>query len=143
MHIFDYSFLDNGLLPSQLVNITSSIASLKTFSSIRKDEYKKIFTELESVAKVQSVKSSNAIEGIVTSDQRIQEIVNQKSEPLNHNEAEIAGYRDALNLIHTGYKSISFTEENILSLHKTLMTVAGYEYGGKYKTEDKVILEIG
>lgn len=142
MHKFDYSFLDNGLLPSQLVNITSSIASLKTLSSTRKTEYQKIFTELESVAKVQSVKSSNAIEGIVTSDQRIQEIVNQKSEPLNHSEAEIAGYRDALNLIHTGYESISFSEENILSLHRTLMSVAGYQYGGKYKTEDNIILEI-
>ena len=54
----------------------------------------RIFTELEAVAKVQSSKSSNAIEGIVTSDERIAAIVNQNSAPLNHNEAEIAGYRD-------------------------------------------------
>ena len=35
-------------------------------------------------------------EGIVTSDERIAAIVNQNSAPLDHNEAEIAGYRDAL-----------------------------------------------
>ena len=97
MKKFDYSFLNNGLLPANLVNLTSNIAELKTMAGVRKGEYTKIFTELEAVAKVQSIKSSNAIEGIVTSDERIAAIVNQNSAPLNHNEAEIAGYRDALN----------------------------------------------
>ena len=95
MRRFDYSFLNNGLLPANLVNLTSSIASLKTMAGVRKEEYAKVFTELEAVAKIQSIKSSNAIEGIVTSDERIAAIVNQNSAPLNHNEAEIAGDRDA------------------------------------------------
>lgn len=94
MRKFDYSFLNNGLLPANLVNLTASIASLKTIAGVRKEEHLRIFTELEAVAKIQSVKSSNAIEGIVTSDARIAEIVNQNSAPLNHNEMEIAGYRD-------------------------------------------------
>ena len=71
MRRFDYSFLNNGLLPANLVNLTSSIASLKTMAGVRKEEYAKVFTELEAVAKIQSIKSSNAIEGIVTSDERI------------------------------------------------------------------------
>lgn len=107
MRRFDYSFLNNGLLPAKLMNITASIASLKTMASVRKEEHICVFTELEAIAKVQSVKSSNAIEGIVTSDERIAEIVNQNSAPLNHNEAEIAGYRDALNEIHLGYEHIN------------------------------------
>lgn len=74
MKKFDYSFLDNRLLPANLVNLTSVIYSLKTSAKIRKDEYKKIFIELEKIAKVQSIKSSNAIEGIITSDERIREI---------------------------------------------------------------------
>lgn len=142
MRKFDYSFLNNGLLPANLINLTSTIYSLKTMAGIRKDEYEKIFTELEKIAKVQSVKSSNAIEGIVTSDERINEIVNQGVEPLNHNEYEIAGYRDALNKIHLGYKNIDFKENNILELHKILMSYTNYEYGGKYKTDDNVILEV-
>ena len=92
MRKFDYSFLDNGLLPANLLNLTSSISSLKTMAGVRKEEYAAIFTELEAVAKIQSIKSSNEIEGIITSDERIAEIVNQNSAPLNHNEAEIAGY---------------------------------------------------
>ncbi|MBR6794983.1 MAG: Fic family protein, partial [Clostridia bacterium] len=70
MRKFDYSFLNNGLLPANLLNLTSSIVALKTMAGVRREEYEKIFTELEAVAKVQSVKSSNAIEGIVTSDER-------------------------------------------------------------------------
>ena len=142
MRRFDYSFLNNGLLPAKLVNLTSSIASLKTMAGVRKEEYAQIFTELEAVAKVQSIKSSNAIEGIVTSDERIAAIVNQNSAPLNHNEAEIAGYRDALNEIHLGYKHIDFRRRDILRLHDMMLSIAGYEFGGQYKTDDNVILEV-
>ena len=142
MRKFDYSFLNNGLLPANLVSLTSGIVELKTMAGVRKDDYTQIFTELEAVAKIQSIKSSNAIEGIVTSDERIVEIVNQNSAPLNHNEAEIAGYRDALNNIHLEYKNIDFRQSDILRLHKIMMNYAGYEYGGQYKTDDNVIIEI-
>ena len=142
MRKFDYSFLNNGLLPASLVNLTSNIAALKTMAGVRRNEYAQIFTELEAVAKVQSVKSSNAIEGIVTSDDRIAAIVNQNSAPLNHNEAEIAGYRDALNEIHLDHAYIDFRRSDILRLHEILMRYAGYESGGQYKTDDNVILEI-
>ena len=52
MRKFDYSFLNNGMLPASLVNLTSSIAELKTMAGVRKEEYTQIFTELEAVAKV-------------------------------------------------------------------------------------------
>lgn len=141
MRKFDYSFLDNGLLPTKLINLTSVIYSLKTSSNIRKDNFEKIFTELEKIAKVQSVKSSNAIEGIITSNERIIEIVNQSSKPLNHNEAEIAGYRDALNKIHLEYNNLDFTEETILKLHEIMMNYTAYEYAGQYKVNNNYIIE--
>lgn len=141
MKKFDYSFLDNGLLPANLINITGTIYSLKTGAKIRQDEYEKIFTELEKIAIVQSVKSSNAIEGIVTSDKRIEEIVNQNSKPLNHNENEIAGYRDALNEIHLHYEDIEFNENTILRLHEIMMNYTGHEDSGKYKTNNNYIIE--
>jgi len=46
MRKFDYSFLNNGMLPANLVNLTSNIAALKTMAGVRKDEYTQIFTEL-------------------------------------------------------------------------------------------------
>ncbi len=140
MRKFDYSFLNNGLLPASLVNLTSNIEALKMMAGVRKEEYAKIFTELETVAKIQSVKSSNAIEGIVTSDERIAEIVKQNSAPQNHTEGEIAGYRDALNTIHLYYDTVDMRQSDILRLHEMMQT-AGYEYGGRYKTNDNYIIE--
>ena len=141
MKKFDYSFLDNGLLPANLINITGTIYSLKMGAKIRQDEYEKIFTELEKIAIVQSVKSSNAIEGIVTSDERIEEIVNQNSKPLNHNENEIAGYRDSLNEIHLHFQDIEFSEDTILRLHEIMMSYTGAPDAGKYKTNNNYIIE--
>lgn len=142
MRKFDYSFLDNGLVPANLINITGSIYALRNASATRKADNIRVFTELESIAKVQSVKSSNAIEGIVTSDKRIAEIVNQSSAPMNHNEAEIAGYRDALNKIHTEYNNISFSEKDILGLHEIMMMLSGDDLAGQYKQNDNVIVEV-
>lgn len=142
MRRFDYGFLDSGLLPAKMVDLTSSIYSLRTAAGMRKSEFKTVFTELESIAKVQSVKSSNAIEGIITGDKRISEIVNNSSAPLNHDEAEIAGYRDALNMIHTGYEHITFSVKDILRLHETMMSLAGDDLAGKFKQTDNVIVEI-
>lgn len=141
MKKFDYSFLDNGLLPANLINITGTIYSLKAGAKIRQSEYEKIFTELEKIAIVQSVKSSNAIEGIITSDERIEEIVNQNSKPLNHNEKEIAGYRDALNEIHLHYDDIEFNEDTILRLHEIMMAYTGVEDAGKYKVNQNYVIE--
>ena len=142
MKIFDYSFLQDGHLPVSLINLTAGIYSLKTAAHFRKSEHQTIYTELEHIARLQSVKSSNAIEGIITSEQRIVEIVNQNSAPLNHDEAEIAGYRDALNIIHNNYTQLDFRQRDILNLHRVLMSYAGDEFSGQYKKDDNVILEI-
>ncbi|MEZ4906201.1 MAG: Fic family protein [Saprospiraceae bacterium] len=141
MRQFDYSFLKSSLLPGNLLGITNNIAELKGLDKIRKHDFQKIFTKLEIIAKVQSVKGSNAIENIITSDKRIEEIVNQSSAPLNHNEQEIAGYRDALNIIHSGFENITLDEQTILNLHSVLLSFTETG-GGSYKTSDNVILEI-
>ncbi|MDR2615291.1 MAG: Fic family protein [Oscillospiraceae bacterium] len=141
MRAFDYSFLERGMLPSGLVNIVSAITELRERENALKENYPDVFTRFESIAKVQSVKGSNAIEGIVTSEQRINEIVNQNSAPLNHNEAEIAGYRDALSLIHEGFDTLDIRERDILRLHEIMLSYAPVG-GGRYKQSDNVIMEI-
>ena len=142
MHIFDYSFLSDGLLPAEMVNLTATISAFHAISSERKSNYESVYSELVSIAKVQSVKASNAIEGIVTTDARIREIVKGNSAPLNHDEQEIAGYRDALEEIHTGYEQMPVNENTILHLHQVMTNYAGYPLSGAYKTDDNMILEI-
>jgi Fic family protein len=140
MRNFDYSFLESGMLTAGLVNIVSAIVQLRERETERKDRYPDIFTRLESIAKVQSVKGSNAIEGIITSEQRMNEIVNQTSAPLNHNEAEIAGYRDALATVHEGFDTLDIRERDILRLHEVMLSYAPVN-GGQYKQSDNVIME--
>ncbi|MBE6945261.1 MAG: Fic family protein [Ruminococcaceae bacterium] len=142
MRMFDYSFLRNGLLPAGLVNLVSGIVQLKTTVGFRKVDRRQEFAALESVARIQSIKSSNAIAGIVTGDQRIADIVNGNSAPLNRNEAEIAGYRDALNLIHLCHDEFDFREQDVRKFHAIMLSFAGYDHGGQYKTEDNVIPEV-
>lgn len=141
MRNFDYSFLEHGMLPARQVNVVSAISELRSREAERKAVFSEVFERLESIAKVQSVKGSNAIEGIVTSEQRINEIVNQNSAPLNHDEAEIAGYRDALSLVHSEEAAIDIRERDILRLHEVMLSYAPVR-GGAYKPMDNVIMEV-
>ena len=142
MHIFDYGFLDDGLLPAELVNLTSTISALNAISEERRGRNLTVYTELEKIARIQSVKGSNAIEGIITTDARIKEIVEGNSAPENHTEMEIAGYRNALDEIHVSFEKIPISEETILHLHQVMNETAGYEGAGRYKTDDNIIAEI-
>lgn len=142
MRYFDYSFLEHGMLPAGLVNMATAIAQLREREYTLKNNYPDVFTRLESIAKVQSVKGSNEIEGIITSEQRVNEIVNQNSAPLNHNEMEIAGYRDALTLVHTNFPALDARERDILRLHEMMLSYAAGG-GGRYKDSDNVIMEVG
>lgn len=141
MKRYDYSFLKNLKVPASFLSITNGIYALKSEEEQKQASYPEIFTKLQQLAVVQSVKGSNAIEGIVTTDKRIEEIVNQNSAPLNHSEQEIAGYRDALNLIHTNYENISLSENSVLNLHNILLSHTELSTRGQYKREDNVIRE--
>lgn len=119
-----------------MLNTTNAISELKALANVRKEKNTSVFNKLESIAKVQSVKGSNAIEGIIITDKRIEEIVNNSSAPLNHSEMEIAGYRDALNLIHENHINLTISENTILQLHNMLYSYVGYELSGQYKKDD-------
>ena len=141
MKRFDYSFLNDRIVDSGMLDRILKIQEFKGKAEEIKGKAPDIFIELESIARIQSVRGSNAIEGIVTSDERMTAIVNRKSAPKNHNEMEIAGYRDALNLIHNEYKAIQFNEAVILGFHKILMTHLPRGSEG-YKKNDNVIVDV-
>ena len=140
MHIFDYSFLKNDLLPAQLVSLASNISMLKVMSSVRKSENETAFRKLEDAAKIESIRASNAIEGIVTTDQRVRAIASGGA-PQNHTEAEIAGYRDVLNEVHVNFAVHDFRESDIRAFHAQMMRLANPLADGSYKTDDNVIAE--
>jgi len=126
---------------SNIINLISKIHEYKGKQSYLLDTKKDTLETLLKVARIQSTSSSNKIEGIYTTDKRINEIVNQKVEPKNRNEEEIAGYRDVLTLIHENYNFIDINQNTILQLHRDLYKYAGYSYGGKFKNSQNFIEE--
>ena len=126
---------------SNIINLISKIHEYKGKQSYLLDTKKDTLETLLKVAKIQSTSSSNKIEGIYTTDKRINEIVNQKLEPKNRNEEEIAGYRDVLTLIHENYNFIDINQNAILQLHRDLYKYTGYSYGGKFKNSQNFIEE--
>lgn len=142
MRKFDYSFLKTGSVPTELLNALTGIYSMRAEDNGRKQRFPNIYSELEKIARVQSVRGSNAIEGIITTDERIQAIVNRNSAPLNHDEQEIAGYRDALNVVHTRHDELSIDRETLLDLHRMMLSASNPGEAGHYKTQDNVIMEV-
>lgn len=141
MRSFDYIKAPEKLLTLEIVQMVASIHEHKgkqeLFLEANIDELK---TLLE-VALIQSTGASNRIEGIYTSDKRLEELVSQKAEPRNRSEQEIAGYREVLATIHESYEYITPRPNIILQLHRDLYSYSQGATGGNYKNSDNVIAE--
>lgn len=120
MRTFNYSILKNQKWDSDILGY---IAAIYKYAGKQELYLKQKPNELESlveIAKIQSTEASNAIEGIVTTNTRIKQLVEEKTTPKNRDEQEIAGYRDVLNIIHENFDAIPITKNYILQLHKIL-----------------------
>ena len=89
--------------------------------------------KLVEIAKIQSTEASNAIEGIVTTNTRIKQLVKEKTTPKNRDEQEIAGYRDVLNVIHDNFDVIPISKNYILQLHKIMYSHMNNPLAGQTK----------
>ena len=141
MKNFDYITNPAKLLTPEIVQMVGSIHEHKgkqeLFLEANIDELK---TLLE-VALIQSTGASNRIEGIFTSDKRLEELVSQKAEPRNRSEQEIAGYREVLTTIHESYEYITPRPNIVLQLHRDLYSYSQGNIDGTYKNSDNVIAE--
>ena len=139
MHRFDYSEI-LGDIPSDIVSLMLEIARVQGAEGIRRSNYRSDYRRLEDIARVASVKYSNAIEGIYTTDERIEEMVLRGGTPRNHSEKEIAGYKEVLDRIHSQHESIAFDRETILSIHGPLSSDGSD--GRSFKDRDNAIISV-
>lgn len=139
----DYQFKKeyNQLLSPEIVMFLSQIHEFKGKQDFMADANADVLTQLVEVAKIQSTDASNRIEGIITTDERLSQIVKDKTMPKNRNEQEIAGYRDVLAIIHESFAYIPPKPNVILQLHRDLYKFSGQSIGGSYKNRDNVIAE--
>ena len=138
MREYDYKKIYTKLLTPEIVQLLAQIHEHKgEHAQVKEDE----LTHLIEIARIQSTQSSNRIEGIYTSDDRLQKLVKDKTTPRNRSEKEIAGYRDVLATIHESYDYIPVKPGMILQLHRDLYKFSGMSIGGNYKSSDNVISE--
>src|SRR5208283_3893981 len=76
-------------------------------------------TSLRRVATIESVGSSTRIEGARLSDLEVEKLLSglQTKSFASRDEAEVAGYADAMEMVFASYESIAATENHIKQLH--------------------------
>lgn len=138
-----------SLVPSFLSQLQFSTGELATIQRLgqargRQDLFTKQAPEqlksLRQVALIESSESSNRIEGITVEEGRVEALVQRGSAPRDRSEQEIAGYRDALELIHEQASDIPFSANVVLQLHTMIYRYLP-EDGGRWKPADNEIVE--
>jgi len=96
---------------------------------------------LREQAIVQSVESSNRIEGVTVAANRLRPVVIGRSKPKDRPEEELAGYRAALDWIFSRKNRLTLTPELIRKLH-SLAQGGTTGDAGEFKKRDNEIIEI-
>jgi len=101
-----------------------------------------VLKSMRDLAVIESSESSNRLEGIEVPHARIKDLMRSDTAPRNRSEQEVAGYRDALALIHDARSDMPFSVNVIRQLHKTIY---GYHAtpGGDWKMTSNEIIERG
>ncbi len=139
MKKIDYKAIDSRFLNAEIVAMLNTISEFKGKEEVYFDIKKDVLDTLIETAKIQSIESSNKIEGIFTTNERLRELVINNVKPNNRSEQEIIGYKEVLKIIHSSYKSIDISSNYILQLHKELLSYSNLSYGGKYKNSQNYI----
>lgn len=146
MREFNYSKLSERTWDNEIMAYVAQIHEYKGKQELFLRQKPVELNRLIEIAKIQSTESSNQIEGIVTTNARLKQLVENKTTPKNRDEEEILGYRNVLNIVHESYEAIPVRSNYILQLHGEMLKHTAFAYAGKYKTapnEIDMVLENG
>ena len=99
-----------------------------------------VLEALRQQAMIQSVESSNRIEGVTVAPDRLAPLALGKSRPRDRSEEELSGYRRALDWIYSRKSAVSIDARTIRHLHA--LSHAGAGDAGEFKNRDNEIIEI-
>lgn len=139
MREFNYSKIKDQKWDSDILGYIAAIYKEAGKQELYLKQRPEELEKLVEIAKIQSTEASNAIEGIVTTSTRIKQLVEEKTTPKNRDEQEIAGYRDALNIIHESFDAIPISKNYILQLHKIMYSYMNNPMAGKTKNVQNYI----
>ena len=100
---------------------------------------------LKTIATIRSVGASNRIEGNRMTDEEIDVLLKNIdiTKLTDRDSQEVVGYFDSLDLIAENYENIAVSENNIKSLHNTLMKYSKKDewHKGNYKAHTNAVEE--
>ena len=139
MRRFSYDRLKDEKWDSEIIGYLTVIHEARGKQSVYMKQKPQELDKLVEIAKVQSTEASNEIEGIRTTNTRLRQLMEEKTSPRTRDEKEIAGYRDALNIIHESFDYIPLTPNYIRQLHRILLSHTDSAFGGNFKSVQNYI----
>ncbi len=138
------SFRDGRLrdlrLPLSSVWLSNDIAEAKGRQELYTRQSPQVLQALRELAMVESVASSNRIEGVTVKPDRLRPLVLGTTRPRDRSEEEIQGYRDALRRIHAEAADMPISPDTLRELHRTIQEGAGD--AGRWKRVETDIIEV-
>jgi Fic family protein len=118
---------------AQIAEIDEYKGTWTSFTRLRPEQLK----TLKKVATIESIGSSNRIEGNILSDTEVEELLSHidKKSFKSRDEEEVAGYAELMNIIFDNYPVIPLSENYIKQFHQILLKFASKDkrHRGEYK----------
>jgi Fic family protein len=140
MRSLDPTFLDRLTLTPSHGSTLRALGEHRGEQELFSQQTPEALETLRTVAMVESTESSNRLEGVIAAPDRLRDVVLRDATPADRSEQEIAGYRDALALIHDSAVYMPFSVNVIQQLHSVF-----YRYrpgsGGRWKATQNDIVQ--
>jgi Fic family protein len=137
---FALGYLESMRVSQDMLSAVRSVGEAKGRQDLYTRQAPGVLETLRSVAQVQSIESSNRIEGVTAPPERLKALVEQKATPVDRSEREIAGYRDVLAMIHANSGTIRLTPGVVLQFHRDLFAYLPGG-GGAWKATNNDIVD--
>ena len=132
------SFKREKDLPLGAIWLMNQVAESKGKQELYAKQSPQILKALIEMALIESAESSNRIEGVTVDKDRLKPLVIGRSKPRDRSEEEVAGYRNALDLIHRKHESLEISPDTIQKLHE--LSHGGASDAGHWKKKDNDII---
>ncbi len=141
MHSFSLTYLERLRFTREDMSMVHALGTYRGKQELFRQQTPEVLADMRNVARIESTESSNRIEGIEAPRAQLEEIVLHQASPRDRSEQEIAGYRDALNLIHESAPHMPLSPRLLLQLHQIIYRYLPGE-GGQWKAVDNEIAEL-
>ncbi|MDH3217501.1 MAG: Fic family protein [Candidatus Krumholzibacteria bacterium] len=141
MRSLNLNYLESIRLSTSQASTLKKIGEFQGKQALFARQTPEILQSLKQLAQVESSESSNRIEGVTAPPHRVKALVLDATKPQNRSEQEIAGYRDALELIHESAEYMAFSIPTVRQMHSLMYRYLPDE-AGQWKHKDNEIVEI-